>query len=552
MIKKLLVRNYAIIDELEIDFSRGLTIITGETGAGKSILLGALGLIMGQRADTKTLYRQEEKCVVEGVFDISSYELQDFFAQHDLDYDAELVIRREITPSGKSRAFVNDSPATLDILQGISATLIDLHQQFDTRDIHNVSFQLRLLDALADNKPRMLQYQREYRQYQADLRRLHELERMNEESVREAEFIRFQLEEFRTAALQEGEQELLEQELSLLSNAEEIKRTMSGAHHYLAESDQSVLLQMREVGVSLNAFRRIDSRVAQLAERFEMTITEVQDIARELERIADTTEYDPIRLQEVQQRLDLIFKLQNKHHVPTVGELLSIQRELEDRLNTLSGLDEEIAGLRSRTEEAGDRLRFQAMALREHRLAVIPDFEAEVKAMLAQLSMEHAVLSVQCDPLPNLSPTGLDEVNFLFAANKGGRLQLIKDVASGGELSRLTLVTKSLVAAAIPLPTLIFDEIDAGVSGDVALRMGMILRKLSNQHQVVAITHSPQVTSRADAHYFVYKKDTPERTVTNVRLLSTEERIRSIAIMLSQNPPSESALQNARELLEQP
>jgi DNA repair protein RecN (Recombination protein N) len=374
---------------------------------------------------------------------------------------------------------------------------------------------------------------------------------MNEESIREAAFIRFQLEEFKTAALIEGEQELLEQEQSMLSNAEEIKRTMSGAHHYLAESDQSVLLQMREVGVSLNTFRRIDSRVAQLAERFEMTITEVQDIARELERIADTTEYDPIRLQEVQQRLDLIFKLQNKHHVPTVGELLTIQRELEDRLHTLSGLDEEIAALRSWTEQAKDRLTSQALELRQHRQAVIPGFEQEVKAMLAQLSMEHAVLSVQCDPLPNLCPTGLDEINFLFAANKGGRLQLIKDVASGGELSRLTLVTKSLVAAAIPLPTLIFDEIDAGVSGDVALRMGMILRKLSNQHQVVAITHSPQVTSRADAHYFVYKKDTPERTVTNVRLLSMEERIRSIAVMLSQHPPSESALQNARELLEQ-
>ncbi len=550
MIKKLLIRNYAIIDELEIEFSKGLTIITGETGAGKSILLGALGLVMGQRADTKALYRDDEKCVVEAVFDIRPYELQEFFLDNDLDYDPELVIRREITPAGKSRAFVNDSPATLDVLQGLSGALIDLHQQFDTRDIHNVSFQLRLLDALADNKPLLSKYQTEYKTYVAAKRRLADLERLNADSAREAEFLRFQLEEFHAANLRESEQEELEQELSLLSNAEEIKRTLTASCHYLLESEQSVITQLREVGISLNTFRRVDPHIGALAERYEIAVTEIQDITRELERIADATEYDPVRLVEIQQRLDLIYRLQNKHRLGSVGELLALQQEWESKLQKLSNLDDEIAALQLQIEQAHRELTTQAHKLSERRKAVITGFEGEVKGMLAKLAMEHAILQVQCTLLPDLTPTGQDEIHFMFAANKGGRLQLIKDVASGGELSRLTLVTKSLVAAAIPLPTLIFDEIDSGISGDVALRMGNILRRLSNQHQVVAITHSPQVASKADAHYFVYKKDTPERTVTNVRQLSHEERIRSIAVMLSQNPPSASAMQNARELLE--
>lgn len=550
MIKKLLIRNYAIIDELEIDFSNGLTIITGETGAGKSILLGALGLVMGQRADTKALYREDEKCVVEAVFDIQPYDLQSFFEERDMDYEAELVIRREITPNGKSRAFVNDSPATLDVLQGLSGALIDLHQQFDTRDIHQVSFQLRLLDALADNKPLLTEYQAQFRVWQRNRRRLSELERMNADSAREAEFMRFQLEEFHAANLQEEEQEALEQELQLLSHAEDIKKSLSAACHHLMESEQAVMNQLREVGASLGAFRKMNPRIGALADRYETSVAEIQDVARELDRIADATEYDPERLSEVQQRLDLIYRLQNKHKQSSVAELLALQRSWEDQLRTLSNLDTEIDALCREIEQMQQLLEDLAAKLRERRLAVIPGFEAEIKQMLGQLSMEHAVLRVQCDVLAELCPTGKDEVHFLFAANKGGRLQHIKDVASGGELSRLTLVTKSLVAAAIPLPTLIFDEIDSGVSGDVALRMGNILRRLSNQHQVVAITHSPQVASKADAHYFVFKKDTPERTVTNVRRLSQEERVRSIAVMLSQNPPSASALENAKELLE--
>ena len=550
MIKKLLIRNYAIIDELEIDFSQGLTIITGETGAGKSILLGALGLVMGQRADTKALYREDEKCVVEAIFDIRPYDLQPFFEERDLDYDPELVIRREITPAGKTRAFVNDSPATLDILQGLSGALVDLHQQFDTRDIHNVSFQLRLLDALGDNKPILSDYQAGFKIWQRNRRRLSEVERMNADSAREAEFMRFQLEEFHAANLQEGEQEALEQELQLLSHAEDIKKSLSAACHHLLESEQAVMNQLREVGASLGAFRKINSRIDALADRYETSVAEIQDVARELDRIADATDYDPERLAEVQQRLDLIYRLQNKHKQGSVSELLALQNEWETKLRTLSNLDAEIETLQQGIEQAQHHLEVLASQLRERRLAVIPGFEEEIRQMLAQLSMEHAVLRVQCEPLAELSSTGRDEVHFLFAANKGGRLQYIKDVASGGELSRLTLVTKSLVAAAIPLPTLIFDEIDSGISGDVALRMGNILRRLSNQHQVVAITHSPQVASKADAHYFVFKKDTPERTVTNVRRLSPEERIRSIAVMLSQNPPSASALENARELLE--
>ncbi len=550
MIQKLLIRNYAIIDELEIEFSQGLTIITGETGAGKSILLGALGLIMGQRADTKVLYRTDDKCVVEAVFDIQAYELQPFFQEHDLDYDTELVIRREITSAGKSRAFVNDSPVTLDVLQELSSTLVDLHQQFDTRDLHNVSFQLRLLDALADNKPLLAQYQAGYKTWQAIRRRLAELQRMNTESANEAEFVRFQLEELQKASLQPNEQESLEQELNLLSNAEEIKRTLMAACHLLLESEQSALVQLQQVGASLSVFRRINTRVAALADRFDNAIAEIQDMTHELERLADATEYDPERLAEVQQRLDLLYRLQHKHRVGSVADLLAMQETWQEKLRTFSNLDEEIEALQQQLSSLEASLRDLAAQLSARRQSVIGTFEAEVKGMLEQLAMEHAILQVQCTSLSDFGPTGMDDVHFLFAANKGSRPQLIKDVASGGELSRLTLVAKSLVAAAIPLPTLIFDEIDTGISGDVALRMGNILRRLSNQHQVVAITHSPQVASKADAHYFVYKKDTPERTLTSVRRLTPEERIRSIAVMLSQNPPSASALQNAKELLE--
>jgi DNA repair protein RecN (Recombination protein N) len=549
MIKSLQIKNYALIEELNIDFSDGLTIITGETGAGKSILLGALGLIMGKRADLKSLYNLEKKCVVEADFEIAHYELKPFFKEHDLDYEDHLVIRREITPSGKSRAFVNDSPVNLNILQQLSAALIDLHQQFDTLDIHKVSFQLRLLDALAGNKKQLAAYQQDYARYQANKRQLQSLIAQNDNAGKELEFLQFQLEELAKAALEDGEQEQLEAELTRLTNAEDIKRTLLNAFQQLSESEISTIGQLQEIMLSIGQIEQFDSELSQLHGRFESVLAELSDLSNEFERIAEATDYEPERIMEAQQRLDMIYRLQNKHQAGDIAELLAIQDKLQQQVDGIGDLSKEIIRLQKTVSEQETALYKLAEKLSTNRHKVVAGFENKVEKLLAQLAMKHARLKVDIARLERLGDTGFDEVNFLFAANKGSRLQLIKDVASGGEISRLTLVVKSLVASAIPLPTLIFDEIDTGVSGDVAIKMGGILKDMSNNHQVVSITHSPQIASKANRHYFVYKKVKDDRTFTMIRELEMEGRVYAIATMLSQDPPSESAISNAKELL---
>ena len=549
MIKSLQIRNYALIDELTIDFSEGLTIITGETGAGKSILLGALGLIMGKRADIKSLYNLENKCVIEADFEVGHYDIQSFFENHDLDYEPTLVVRREITPSGKSRAFVNDTPVTLNVLQELSAALIDLHQQFDNLDIHKVSFQLRLLDALADNKKKLRKYQDAYSNYLSDRRRLAELIQKNADSSKELAFLEFQLEELNKAELEADEQEGLEEELNRLTNAEDIKRTMAAAFQHLSESELSIVGQMQELNQSIAQVSKFSPQLEQFYDRMGSLLVELNDLSKECEVIAEATEHNPERILEAQQRLDMIYRLQNKHQVASINELIQIQEDLQKQLDGIGDLSNEITTLEKSVEEQRLKLEQRAEALSHGRHQVVASFENKVEKMLGQLSMEHAKLKVDIARLEKLGPTGYDEVNYLFAANKGSRLQLIKDVASGGEVSRLTLVVKSLVASAIPLPTLIFDEIDTGISGDVALKMGNILQKLSSHHQVVSITHSPQIASKANKHYFVYKKVTEDRTITNVRELEIDGRVYAIATMLSQDPPSESAINNAKELL---
>lgn len=550
MIQRLHIRNYAIIEELDLDFSQGLTIITGETGAGKSILLGALGLVMGNRADTKSLYNESEKCIVEAYFSVERYGLESFFMANDIDYDAEMVIRRELTPSGKSRAFVNDTPVTLKVLQDLSGALIDLHEQFDTLDINNLSFQLRMLDALAGNRELLTDYQAQFRNYQELKRQLENVVRRNQEGTREAEFVSFQLDELQKATLEAGEEESLEEELIRLSHAEEIQKTLSAAFQLLSENEPAVLSQLDELAQSLAQIGRFDPEVKAMHERLHGVKLELRDLANECERLAEQTESDPERIFVVQQRLDVLNRLQHKHNVASTQELIALRDQLEAQLQGYADLDEEMARLQAEIAALEARLLRLAQALSERRQAVIPDFSTQVVRQLGNLAMEHARMEVQVTAMSDLGPSGWDEVTFLFAANKGSRLQAIKEVASGGELSRLALVIKSLVASAIPLPTLIFDEIDTGISGDVALRMGNILRELSNEHQVVTITHSPQVAAKADRHYFVYKHDREDRTVTMIRELDQDGRIRAIATMLSQSPPSEMALANARELLE--
>jgi DNA repair protein RecN (Recombination protein N) len=549
MLKRLHIRNYALIDEIDIHFSERLTIITGETGAGKSILLGALGLVMGERADSKVFYNDTEKCVVEATFDVSSYDLKSFFDEHELDYDSEVFIRREVSPAGKSRAFVNDTPVNNQVLQRLTETLVDLHQQFDTLDIHNVNFQLRMIDALADNAVLLKEYQSGYRRYASDRKKLAEYISMSESGSKEMDFLRFQLEELQQAALTAGEQDAMENELAKLTGAEEIKVAYAAAFSHLIESEQNVISQLHSIARSFQNTRKLSADLSSLSERFEALIVDLQDIGRVCDRIAEKTEHDPERIMELQDRLNIIYKLQKKHGVSSVEELLEIQARLEDQTSGYTDLGEVIAKLEKEIAAQEAVLREKASVLSTRRKGVTEGFETRVHGMLEQLSMPHARLKVEINDTAQLTATGLDDVQFLFASNVGSRFLPIRDVASGGELSRLTLCTKSLVADAIPLPTLIFDEIDTGISGDVSLKMGHILKELSERHQVVSITHTPQIASRADAHYFVYKTVDGNRTITRIRLLNHDERIRSIAVMLSGNPPSESALATARELL---
>lgn len=551
MIQKLIIRNFAIIDVLEIDFSEKLTIITGETGAGKSILLGALGLIMGNRADNVSLYNPELKCTVEGHFNIGDYDLQSFFESNELDYEDILVVRREITPQGKSRAFINDTPVNLKVLSQLSGSIIDLHLQFDTLDIHEISFQLRMLDALANNKILLKHYQFQYKQYQQHLKELELLEDKNRKSAKEVEFIQFQLKEFNKAEFKENEQSTLESNLLVLNNAEIIKKNASQVAHILTNSDMSIIDQIKEANRNIFSVQKFNADLGNLSERLENIIEEIRDISNELETIADKTEFDAELANEIQERLNLIYKLLKKHQVTDVNELIQLQIDLENQLKQYTVLDSEISNITTAIQALEKELWSTAKQLSEKRKAVIEDFEQKIHNKLTLLSMEHAKLKVSIEESEKLTPTGFDLVEFLFAPNKGSKFLPIKDVASGGELSRLTLVTKSLVASAIPLPTLIFDEIDTGISGDVALRMGNVLQELSSNHQVVSITHSPQIAAKANSHYFVYKKELEDRTVTNVKKLDDQERIIVIAEMLSSKPPTTSAIENAKELLAQ-
>ncbi len=550
MIQRLLIKNYAIIESLDIEFADSLTIITGETGAGKSILLGALGMILGNRTDTKVLYNQAEKCVIEGYFDVQNYDLKAYFEENEIDYDDNSVVRRELTPQGKTRSFINDTPVNLTQLREFSSKLVDLHQQFDTLDIHDSSFQLQMVDALADNKAPLSIYREKFKSFQSDKKILKDLKEKSDRSTREIEFLNFQLDEFNKAELIEGEQERIEEEQQRLQNAETIKRHLSAAFRAVSEDENAVINQLKSIGQSISQVKKYTPSVSKLYERFESIIYELEDIGGELESISEDTEHDPERIADIQTRLDVLYKLLKKHGVATVEQLLEIQNNLQSQLNAFGDLSEDIERLEKALVEQEAELRKIAGELSAKRKFVTPQFENQVHDMLRQLSMENARIQVQIVDSQELTQNGMDDVQFLFAANKGSRMMPIKDVASGGELSRLALCTKSLVAAAIPLPTLIFDEIDSGVSGDVALKMGNILHKLSKHHQVVVITHSPQVAAKAEKHYFVYKTNREDRTITSVRPLSTDERIRSIAVMLSQNPPSASALENARELME--
>ena len=549
MIISLEIQNYAIIEKLHVALDKGLNIITGETGAGKSILLGALGLIMGKRADTKVLYHQDRKCIVEASFNIKSYDLKGFFEANNLDYDVELIIRREISPVGKSRAFVNDTPVTLAILQELTKSLVDMHQQFDTLDIHSSKWQMEVLDSLAGNTKLLSAYQLEFKEYKVAEKRLKTLEKEAANALKELDYITFQFTELDEASLEFDEQESKEQLLNRLAGTEDIQRIANSAYFAIDESEQSIINQLQIISQDLDNIKELDPKLSESYDRVLSSLEELRDIAAVLQDVNESVEHDPNLAHETKERLDMIYRLQKKHQVVSIEELLTIQSDLHTRINSQQKMDGEINEIASKMHKLETNLKVTAKKLSTNRKKIAKSFAKDIEMLLATLSMEHAKIDARLTDSDQLTPNGMDKIDYYFSANKGGTLGALKNVASGGEISRLTLVIKSLVASSMALPTLIFDEIDTGVSGEVANRMAEIISKLAKKHQVMSITHSPQIAAKAQHHYFVYKHETETRTITNIKLLSANDRIVEIAKMLSGNPPSDAAVANAKELI---
>ena len=551
MLHKLSIKNYAIIEQLEIAFCDRMNIITGETGAGKSILLGALSLILGDRADTKILYDKDEKCVVEADFEIENKDLKSFFEIHELDFETHTIVRREINQSGKSRAFVNDTPVTLSVLKELGERLMNLHNQHETLDLIKAGFQLQVIDVLARNKGLLAEYRQKFQLYKKGIHKLNELTELAKNSSAEMDYLHFQLKELSEAKLENGEQEELEKEQSGLANVEEIKKAVQSATQILSNDETSVLEQLIEVQSRLKPVKSFNKDILNISARLQSAYEELKDIANELDSMQETTSLDPEKLELINARLTTIYKLQKKHNAITLDELLKIQQELEEKISSVEINSNEIEALTKQLDKQFKELCGIADQLHAAREKVLRDFQTHVVVLLAKVGMPNAVFKVDIKKQDSqqINENGLTELRFLFSANKGFAPHEIKDVASGGELSRLMLCIKSLVADADALPTMIFDEIDSGISGEVALKVGEIMKKLSRNHQLICITHLPQIARTGDMHLYIYKETKDNRTQTRMRELKGEERIIEIAKMLSGNKLSEASLANARELI---
>ena len=549
MIHSLSIENYAIIQELEMAFDESLNIITGETGAGKSIIMGALGLIMGQRADSSVLYDKDAKCRVEAIFRNYPLAINELLEKEDYDVDDELIIRREISTSGKSRAFVNDTPAKLNLLQEISALLIDLNSQFEITAIHQASFQIALIDAYADNKDLRTDYLNVYGTYKSVEKELLELENSESQQLKELDFIRFQFDELNNAALEISEQKDLEAERQMLERSDELSLLMKETSFLISESEDSVQERINNLMYKWQQYSDINDDMKTVTDSFqslEELLNTISDIAG---RLSGEFDNDPKRLDEINERLDLIYSLQRKHQVQSIEELIAISEELGSRLSAFENKSERLEKLRKDKEQYTGKLKDLSGKLSKSRIKVFKALEKEINGSLASLAMPSAEIQIDRKELASFTKNGLDEIQILFKANKGAEFLPIKKIASGGESARLMLSLKSTVAHAMDLPTMIFDEIDSGVSGDVAGKMGDILMGMSRSHQLICITHSPQVAARAVKHFFVYKEDQKDRTLTRVKSLAMNERINEIAKMLSGNPPTTFALENAKELI---
>lgn len=556
MLTRLSINNYAIIDELEIDFSGKLSIITGETGAGKSIIIGALGLILGERADSSSLVNKEKKCIVEGLFSVNSKkEVTDFLKANELDIADELVLRREIGVNGKSRAFINDTPVNLAQLQQLSSLLIDLHQQFDSLELGETDFQRQVLDALAGQLSLVEAYRAQYLQWQQLRKETEALKAQQQQLEKEADYNRFQFTELEEAAFKENELEETEAELKLLNNSEGIKAALAKTYFDLRESETPVVQQLKILWNQLNAYATYHPDLPALLQRLQSAQVELQDIADDIDRISNHINYDPERMETLNERLSLGYKLQKKHGVSSTAELLAIQQELKEKLQAVLNMEETILQKEKETNRLLTEARKTAEKITAGRIKQVKPLEDKVNKLLAQVGMPNAKLKVSVQPA-DLNSSGADTIEFLFNANlpngqadRSGAFQPVSKVASGGELSRLMLCIKSLVAQSIDLPTLIFDEIDTGISGEAARQVGIIMKELAAKRQVICITHQPQIAGKADAHFFVYKEIVGDKVKTNIRKLTTEERITAIAKMLSGEKPTAAAMENAREMI---
>lgn len=550
MLRSLYIKNYALIDSLEIDFESGFSVITGETGAGKSIILGALSLILGQRADIKAIKQGESKCVIEGSFDVSAYDLRAFCEEKGIEYDPDsYILRREILSTGKSRAFINDSPVSLTDLKELGGQLIDIHSQHQNLLLSDTRFQMQVVDALAGNKELLSRYQQAFHQYKQSEKALAELREAVRKSKEEEDYLRFQIESLTEAALQEGEQEELEDELETLTHAEDIKSALFKIHSLLSDDDKGIVLGLKEGLNTSQQLAKVYARSEEISERLQTAYIDLKDLASEMDKLANDVEFNPERLAFIESRLDLIYTLQKKYHVNAVSELLALYEEFKQKIENIESSDQQVEALEKEVHEKSEKVFALAKQLTDSRTSITDSFEKDLTDRVAYLGMPNIRFrsEIITEKHPNIY--GLDSVLFQFSANKNVPLQPVAEIASGGEISRLMLCLKSMIAGATALPTIIFDEIDTGVSGEIADKMGEVMREFGKNMQVLAITHLPQIAAKGKAHYKVYKSDDEHTTTTNLVRLSEEERLTEIARMLSGSTVTEAAIQNAKVML---
>jgi len=549
MLLSLSIKNYALIESLETDFSNQFSVITGETGAGKSILLGALGLVLGNRADLNSLKDKEQKCIIEAVFLISNYNLKTFFEENDLDYEAKTIIRREILPSGKSRAFINDSPVNLQELQALSSFLLDIHSQQQTRELTEEAYQLEILDAVANNKETIYSYQKTLTSLKAKQKKVKQMIAEKESLVKEHEYHSFLLNELLAANLTDGEQESLEQELEQLSNVELIKENFERILVIANEDQVGTLVNLKEIKFALQKLSVFSPSYTNIYERLVSSLLELEDVFNECELNNEKIIANPERLEWINTKLQTIYNLQKKHQVDSIAKLLVIQNELDSKVMKLDDLEIAILKTQKELDEITYEIDSIATIISNNRKNAIPNLVGKIKYILSQLGMAEANFQFEITPSASYFSNGKDEVSLLFSANKGTSFGLLKKVASGGEMSRIMLAIKAILSNYKKLPTIIFDEIDTGVSGEIAIKMGEIMKEMSKTMQVFAITHLPQIAAKGNSHYKVIKRSQGETTISELLLLSPDERIQQIAEMLSGKDISESALQHAKALL---